>query len=62
MSLRNHKEDEESTIAYMYSKLLDSRTIVWVIKRVKTMASQGQHTKRNALLEEFFPISQRNVF
>ena len=62
MTLRNQKEDEESTIAYMYSKALDSRTIVWVIKLVKTMASQGEHIRRSALLEEFFPINQRKVF
>jgi len=62
MSLRNQKEDEESTIAYMYSKVLDSRTIIWVIKRVKTMAVEGEHTRRSALLEEFFPINQRKVF
>ena len=62
MSLSNPKEDEESTIAYMYSKVLDSRTIIWVIKRVKTMALQGEHTRRAALLEEFFPINQRKVF
>ena len=62
MSLSNPKKDEESTIAYMYSKVLDSRTIIWVIKRVKTMALQGEHTRRSALLEEFFPINQRKVF
>ena len=62
MSLSNKKEDEESTIAYMYSKVLDSRTIIWVIKRVKTMALKREHTRRSALLEEFFPINQRKVF
>ena len=62
MSLSNQEEDKESTIAYMYSNVLDSRTIAWVVKRVKTMALQGEHTRRSALLEEFFPINQRKVF